>query len=438
LKRLLFVSPHYPPDGAAGTHRARVLAPYLPRHGWRPTVLTVNREAYEGSLDLELEQMADDGVEVIRASALSATWTRRLGVGDLGLRALPGLRSAARRELARGDYDAIYVTTYPIYPALLAPSLKREFGVPFVLDLQDPWVGAWGASVGPGTAGAPNLKSRISRTVAAVIERRVVPHADALTSVSSELLDSLRATYPVLETRPSLELPIGLDPRDIELASSQPAHNPFFDSADGMCHVSYVGTLLPLAMDVVRVLFEGVRELRRTDPALAARLRLHFIGTSNQAQPGGPERARMIAREMGIGDLVTEHPARVPFAAALRAQLASTALLILGSTEARYTASKVAPALASGRPILAIAHAHSDALRQLRDANDATVQVIGFDDPASVRACVEPVSQVLREWLRVSPTSRPPAERLAMMSALTAPVLAGRLAGLLDRVTEPS
>ena len=33
MRRLLMVSPHFPPDSSAGTHRVRLLAPHLPEFG---------------------------------------------------------------------------------------------------------------------------------------------------------------------------------------------------------------------------------------------------------------------------------------------------------------------------------------------------------------------------------------------------------------------
>ena len=94
-RQVLLVSPHFPPDATAGAHRFRVLAPYLAEHGWEPTVLTVAPEFYEGNLDPELASAFPDAVEVVRCPALPVKWTRRIGVGDLGLRALPNL---ARRQ----------------------------------------------------------------------------------------------------------------------------------------------------------------------------------------------------------------------------------------------------------------------------------------------------------------------------------------------------
>ena len=42
-RRVLMVSPHFPPDSSAATHRVRLLAPHLAGYGWEPTVVTVDR-----------------------------------------------------------------------------------------------------------------------------------------------------------------------------------------------------------------------------------------------------------------------------------------------------------------------------------------------------------------------------------------------------------
>ena len=48
-RRALLISPHFPPDSSAATHRVRVLAPYLEEFGWRPTVLTLEPSAFASS-----------------------------------------------------------------------------------------------------------------------------------------------------------------------------------------------------------------------------------------------------------------------------------------------------------------------------------------------------------------------------------------------------
>src|SRR4051794_21163273 len=185
VRRVLMISPHFPPDSSAGTHRARLLAPRLAEYGWEPTVLTVDASAYEGPLDLSLADSVPRTLRVVRSRAWRADTMRPFGLGDLGLRAFAALRRDAVALLAAERFDAVYMTTYPIYPAALGPMLKRRFGVPFVIDFQDPWVGAWGQSVGGGPGGSADFKSRASRAVAAWLEPRVLRAADGITAVSA-------------------------------------------------------------------------------------------------------------------------------------------------------------------------------------------------------------------------------------------------------------
>src|SRR5262249_4723624 len=116
VRRVLFISPHFPPDSTAGTHRARLLAPRLPQHGWEPTVLTVDPADYEGPLDPALADSVPGTLRVVRARAWPARLTRSLGVGDLGLRAFEGLWREATHLLTRERFDAVFITIYPTYP----------------------------------------------------------------------------------------------------------------------------------------------------------------------------------------------------------------------------------------------------------------------------------------------------------------------------------
>src|SRR6185436_19117112 len=152
----------------------------------------------------------------------------------------------ARSLMQRDRFDAIYITTYPIYPALLGPRLKASFRVPFVLDVQDPWVGSWGDSVGPRADGSPDFKSRASRQLACALERWIVPTADGVTAVSQGTFDEISERLNgEAKTLPFLELPIGGDARDFERLTSIGATNRIFNRADGCMHVCSVGTVLP-------------------------------------------------------------------------------------------------------------------------------------------------------------------------------------------------
>ena len=158
-------------------------------------MVTVDPRDYEGRLDPGLASLVPAELRVVRCRAWPARWTRRIGIGDLGLRAFAGLRRACADLLRRERFDALFITIYPTYPALLGPILKRQFGVPFVLDYQDPWVGAWGEAVGAGPNGRPDIKSRLTRAVARRLEPRAVRAADAITTVSAPTVSPHAPTH---------------------------------------------------------------------------------------------------------------------------------------------------------------------------------------------------------------------------------------------------
>src|SRR5439155_39050 len=149
-----------------------------------------------------------------------------LGIGDLVLRAFTGLLGTCAGLLRRERFDALFVTIYPAYPALLGPWLKRRFRVPFVLDYQDPWVGAWGETVGGGAGGRPDLKSRLSRALAMRLEPMALRASDAITAVSSATYELLHDRHPWVRETPCADIPLGGEPADFDALRRQLRSNP--------------------------------------------------------------------------------------------------------------------------------------------------------------------------------------------------------------------
>ena len=426
-RRVLFVTPHFPPDSSAGTHRVRLLAPHMAAHGWEPTVLTVDARDYEGRLDTALATSVPADLRVVRARAWPASVTRRFGVGDLGLRAYRGLKQSAMELLARERFDAVFITIYPTYPALLGPSLKREYGVAFVLDYQDPWVGEWGRTVGPGVERQPDFKSRASRWVAERLEPIALAAADGVTAVSHATYEQALARTPAAHPRATAELPIGWDPSDLKFLGAPNRRFP----DDGHVHVSYVGTLLPTGFETLRALFAALAS-ERVHNKHAHRVRLHFFGTSNLRSTDAPARVLPIAAEYGLADVVTEHAPRLDYFDALAVLRESTAVLLLGSRERHYTPSKVFPALVAERPVLALMHDASNAAGLLQGIGRApTIRLVTYgDDGAGMRG--REIGAAIA-GLAADPRYVADAIDTRALEPTSACVLAGRLADVLNR-----
>ena len=424
------VSPHFPPDTSAATHRVRLLAPHLADFGWEPTILTVEPSAYEGRLDRGVESLVDPGLRVVRAPAWRAGSTRKFGIGDLGLRAFSGLRKKALDLFKSKRFDVVFITTYPIYPALLGPFLKKRFSVPFVLDYQDPWVGAWGKTVGPGSGRKPNLKSRVSRLIASRLEKTVAGAADAITAVSEKTYADVQERNPSTIGIPTQAIPLGGESRDFEKSADDSSRNQFFDPTDGLFHLCYVGTLLPLGVETLTAVLDAIRSLNVERPEIGKKVRAYFLGTSNQSLDDQSYLVKKHAEEFGISGQIVEHPARIDYLDAIAVQSNASAVLLMGSTEHHYTASKLYPALLSRRPLLAVFHEQSSVTTMLRSLGQPErIHLITYNDSDRAKSRRSSIAEHLAQLVQ-----QPRAESVPLSAALPYEYSARRMAELLAAV----
>jgi hypothetical protein len=206
----------------------------------------------------------------------------------------------------------------------------------------------------------------------------------------------------------------------------------YFSAADGNVHLCYVGTILPTGTGTVRLLLDGFRRARDTRPD-GRRLRLHFFGTSNQSA-SVRYRVLPLARERGLDDVITELPGRVDYLDALSVLTQASGILLLGSSERHYTASKLYPALLARRPILALFHEASSVVQILRDAGRGpTVRVVTYGDGPPEEPHVSDVADHLQA-IAARPEYRPEDVDLDRVSDVSAAALARQLGALLDSV----
>ena len=335
MKRVIIVSPYFPPSMLAGVHRARHLAKYLPATGWQPIVVCVHERFHEETIDTELATLLPADLEIVKTRALPLYLTRLAGVGDLSLRAFHHLKASLRSILDTRPVDAIFITGSPYYPMLLSHWLKRQYGTPIILDFQDPWVSAYGANQSPFS------KAGLAHSVATRMEPQALRSADFVTSVSEVQNAEMALRYPWLDASKMAAIPIGGDPDDYTKLRAHLRHSALLPLDPKYIHFSYVGTFLPRSGETARILFGALAELRNEVPGLVNQLRFNFVGTSNQPDYTTPPPLRFPGRSRRRCGSRRQTPQRVPFLDALDVLANSNAVLLLGSDEPHYTASKI-------------------------------------------------------------------------------------------------
>jgi hypothetical protein len=138
------------------------------------------------------------------------------------------------------------------------------------------------------------------------------------------------------------------------------------------------------------------------------------------------------ARELGVEDVVTEHPMRIDYSHALRVQADASAVLLMGSSEPHYTASKLYPALLARRPLLAAYHKDSTVSNILQEVSSKNVCLVLYDDK---NPPMDHVSEIKRCILQLMDNPSPGEIENLMSPELTAENLARLLSNALDQAS---
>lgn len=367
MNRVLIVSPSFPPVNAADMHRVRQSLPYLREFGWEATTLAVEPDLVEGNQDPLLLETVPDDADVRHIGALDYRWTRRLGLGSLALRSLGSYARAGDRLLSTGSYDLVYFSTTMFPVMVLGTRWKRKHGVPFVLDIQDPWHSEYYNNVSPEKRPKKHWFSyRLNKYTEPIAMKAV----DALIAVSEAYCDTLQDRYETVRPEMCTTIPFGGPPIDFEVLDRVHVENPVFDPHDGLVHGVYAGRG-GLDMELAaRGFFRALRRGLDERPDLFDPVRLHFVGT-HYAEGGGATIAPLAA-DYGVADRVDERPDRVSYFTALRLLRDADLLVVPGSDDPAYTASKLYPYILSGRPILAAFNERSSVVDVLRSTGAGT------------------------------------------------------------------
>ncbi|ATC65699.1 hypothetical protein CMV30_18060 [Nibricoccus aquaticus] len=389
LRRVLIVSPSFPPMNAPDLQRVRMSLPYYRENGWEPIVLTIDPACQDGSREDALRATIPADIRIHRCGAFSLAWSRRLGLGNLGLRAWFHLLFAGARLIRREKIDVVFLSNTQFVTFTLGRIWLRWLGVPYVIDLQDPWRTDYYER--PGSRRPPGgWKYQLARAQAWLLEGWSFRRVGAFMSVSQVYLDDLRQRYRWFRFVPAEVIRFGASETDLAAARALPpipslnAQPTALNSAaaPAVIRFIYTGAAGPIMPHALKVLFRALSLFRAARPDDARRLRFEFLGTS-YAPPGrGVESVVPVAREFGVADLVHELPHRLGHLECLQIQTSADVLLLLGSSDLAYSPSKLYPYYLAARPMLSVVFRDSYLESMLRELACSTVVTFSENAPA--------------------------------------------------------
>ena len=401
MKNLLIIYPHWPPSNLAGVHRARLISNFLPDFNWHPIVLTVNPDYYEEKADPDMLKTVRETTEVIHVKAFRAPKRFRL-IGDIGLRALPFLYRKAREIIREKHIDFIWIPIPSFYAAVLGRMLRDRTGVKFGIDYIDPWVR-------PLALHEKRIsRAGFSRLIARILEPYAIKKASLISGVSELYYKPAMERNQLLGKVNHVAMPYGFDPADHEIIPSNP-ELPWKDQ--NSMNFIYAGVFLPKSHLFLKAMFRSIAELI-SHKEMDKNVHFYFVGTGHY----GGKQISQYADEYGIGDVVTELNERKPFLQILHVLSKAHAVMVIGSTEAHYTASKTFQAVLSGRPVFGIFHELSSALDLLKEVS-ASEYTIKYKHNMLEEEISNFIKPVLLKLMKSHPIWNPDLNKMEVFSA---------------------
>jgi hypothetical protein len=429
-RTVLIIAPDFTPSSYPPALRARFFAQHLPEFGWNPIVLATDPRCYEWTVDPENENLLDPALEIVRTGALPLKWTRKLSFGDLGLRTLWHHWRALSRICRQRRVDLIFISVPPNTPIVLGRLAHARFGIPYILDYNDPILTEYYWKL-PRAQRPP--KWALVYAMYRFLEPFALKRVDQLVGVDNSYMAGLFANYEWLNGVKATPVAFGVEPSDFEYVRQHPRSNLIFNRTDGYFHISSVGRGGPDMIAPLRALFEAIRIGRQSAPDLYKRVRIHFVGTTYAPKAEGLYQVLPVARECGVDDIVEELPGRVQHLDAIQLLLDSDALVVVGSEAPHYTASKIFPYILAAKPLLAIFHEESSAVKLLQETCAGNAVTFGTDRP--LLSVVGEIDMAFQKLLRLPTGWRPPTN-WEKFEPYTARAVTARLAEVFDRTVQ--
>jgi len=420
--RVLLIAHGFPPASGSGSVRALAFARYLPMYVWRPTVLTVDMP-WAANRDDGLLAEVPGGLRVVRTPSLESRPAAHMP-GAATATPAPRKPSAMRRHLGhlkrfpdahlgwvpfavagglRQQFDVLYSSSGPFSSHVVALTIQRLTGRPWVAELRDGWY-EWNRAILPDY---PEWRGALEQR----LEAAVIRSASRVVLVTERMATAFRRQYADLPATHFSVVANGFDPAHF---ASGPTERD--DDAFEVVHAGalYYGRSLASFLRAAARLVE-------TDPEFAAAFRLTLLGTLDGA-------AQSELRQSGLCDRIT-YRGQVDHASTVRVLRAANLMLLIANTTVGAEATvpgKLFEYLAAGQPILAIASSSASSTADVM-AQTGAGWLARADD-------VDEIGCRLRQAFASHRAGRPRRAEPRAIAAFDRRVLAGHLAAIFDEV----
>jgi hypothetical protein len=375
--------------------------PYFKEYGWEPEVVVVD-ESYSDMLkDALLLDSIPKEIKVHKVKAFSKKWTSKFGLGSIALRSLYFYEKKVNNLLKYNHFDLIYFSTTQFPVCILGAFWKKKFDIPYVIDVQDPWHSNYYQD--KPKSERPK-KYWFSYRLNKYLEPIAMRNVDGLISVSEAYINTLKARYPNLVNKPCSTITFGAHQPDFNIAKQNSyLSESVYNRDNGKINLVYIGRGGFDMQQSVSLLLKIFKKGIDQNADGFKNIHFHFIGTSYAPKGSGIPTLMPIAKNLGLKNYVTEYTDRIGYYQSIDHLLHADGLIVLGSNDPDYTASKLYPYILAKKNLLAILHLKSSAAQILEECNAGLL--IPLDSDAD-RAFDTLKSYLNKVKLKVTPSTK--------------------------------
>lgn len=365
MKKVLIISPFFPPVNAADMHRVRQSLMYYKENGWEAEVVIVDPTYVDMYKDEYLLLTIPDNIIIHKVKAFDANVTRKFGLGSIAYRSMYQYWKYVDKLLSNQKFDLIFFSTtaYPI--CALGRIWKAKHKIPYIIDMQDPWRSDHYLSL-PENQRPP--KFWMSYKLDSILEKFSMLKVDGLMSVTQTYVDVLTQRYKYLKNIPFVVIPFAAYKKDIDVSNAISIKNNFFEGNDGNFNIVYIGRA-GHDMALSNTLFLKAIKKGREQFDELNKIKIFYIGTSYDSSGNGAKTVEPIANQLGLSNCLEEFPNRIPYFQSLKILSEANFLFVPGSDNIGYTASKIYSYVWFNKPLLTLFHSSSSVNKFMNDCN---------------------------------------------------------------------
>jgi glycosyltransferase involved in cell wall biosynthesis len=286
FRKVLIIAYYFPPMGLSGVQRTVKFAKFLPKFGWKPTVLTVEPTGYYAFDDTLLKEAVEAGVKIVRTASYDVNrilkkqgvikmppeWLRKVlqFFGDLLF--IPDTKigwkstavKAASELIDKERFDVLFATAPPQTDFLIGEELKRKYEIPLVVDYRDAWL----------EYPFKYFPTPLHRLWHAHLEKRVLKAADRVIVTHRRVKESILRRHKSLDYNEVIIISQGFDAEDFPSMNAEKQANPV------KMKIAHAGTFY--AERNPGIMLHALAQVLQTNPKIRGRVEMHFIGNARE------------------------------------------------------------------------------------------------------------------------------------------------------------